>query len=80
MQWTGHVSIGLEYPLMLYKGTAADRRELVIANLADRAQPQKLLHLGHLQFICFVGTNSAETAHIVYFLAFDEYDIKLCGV
>ena len=75
-----NTSIGIEYPLLLYKGTAPDNRELVIVNLADKSQPQKLMHLRYLQFLCFVGTDSSHCGHSVFFIAFDDDELNLCAV
>ena len=57
---------------MVYKGFVPDNREIVLVNLADKEQPQKIIHLYDKQFICFVGHNFAEREAKVGFLALDS--------
>jgi hypothetical protein len=72
--------VQVDYPLLVYKGYMNDNRELIMANLADWEQPQKIIHLYDMQFICFVGHNFADRGTKIGFLAFDEEreNIKLC--
>lgn len=61
----------LDYPLMVYKGFAPDNRELVVVNLADHGQPQKIINLANFKFLSFVGHNFAEREAKIGFLAID---------
>ena len=61
----------IDYPLMLYKGYTPDNRELIMVNLADKEQPQKIINLYHMEFICFVGHNYVDREAKIGFLAAD---------
>lgn len=70
----------IDYPLMVYKGYTPDNRELILVNLADKEQPQKIINLYDMQFICFVGHNYVDREAKIGFLAMDHEreSIKLC--
>lgn len=57
---------------MVYKGFVPDNREIILVNLADKEQPQKIIHLYDKQFICFVGHNFADREAKIGFLALDS--------
>ena len=48
------LEVAVRYPLVAYSGLTPDRREIIIANLADKDFPQHIIHLSH-QMICFAG-------------------------
>ena len=71
-------TVNIDYPLMVYKGFAPDNREIIMANLADKQNPQKVLHLYDCQFISFVGHNYANREAKIGFLALNtDYKVKL---
>ena len=64
--------ISIDYPMMLYKGYTPDDRELIMVNLADREQPQKIINLYEMQFICFVGHNFVDRESKIGMLTLDS--------
>ena len=71
-------SVQVDYPLMVYKGFVPDNRELVMVNLADKGNPQKIMHLYDMQFICFVGHSYSDREAKIGMLCKEQDDVKLC--
>lgn len=71
-------SVQVDYPLMVYKGFVPDNRELVMVNLADKSNPQKIMHLYDMQFICFVGHSFSDREAKIGMLCMEQNDVKLC--
>ena len=53
----------VSYPYIAYSGITPDNKELIIANIADKESPQRILHLmhdytkkDHTEFICLVNS------------------------
>ena len=71
-------TVSVDYPLMVYKGYMPDNREIVLVNLADKENPQKILHLYDMQFICFVGHNFSDRESKIGMLCYEKGNIVLC--
>ena len=73
-------NVSVDYPLMVYKSFMPDNRELVMVNLADLNQPQKIMHLVDMQFLCFVKHNNAEREAKIGMLCLEDGYVRLCWI
>ena len=71
----------VSYPLMFYTGVTPDCRQIVVANLADTKQPQRILTLPNDQQLQNMGNSN--THDRIYFQAFKlhqkDYTLRING-
>ena len=58
----------VNYPFVAYCGTMSNSREIVLANLADKEQPQMIIHMPY-QVLCLVNMGRNDRIAILAFSA-----------
>ena len=61
-----------DYPVLAYKSSQSNDKEIILCNFAIKDTPQRSLLLGHVQFICFVGVSTMNDLHDVVLEQEDE--------